>query len=51
MHEVRLPGFGVAFGAATTIIGGMEALADGVEVVLKYRHRLEDYMDENGHWD
>jgi len=51
MNEVGLPGFGSAFGAATTFIGGMDALADGVKVVVKYRLRVEDYMDENGRWD
>jgi RHS repeat-associated protein len=51
MNEVGLAGFGSAFGAATTFIGGMDALADGVKVVVKYRLRVEDYMDENGRWD
>ncbi len=51
MNDVGLPGFGSAFGAATTIIGGMDALAEGMSVVLRYRHRLEEYMDENGQWD
>jgi len=51
MNEVRLPGFGSTFGAATTIIGGMDVLAEGVDVVLKYRRHVEDYMDENGRWD
>ncbi|MDW8290202.1 MAG: RHS repeat-associated core domain-containing protein, partial [Armatimonadota bacterium] len=51
MNDVGLLGFGFAFGAATTIIGGLDVLAEGMDVVLKYRHRLEDYMNENGQWD
>lgn len=37
-------------GAIATIAEGAYAAGEGITVVVKYRKRVEAYLDENGDW-
>ncbi len=44
-------GSGGALGAIGTLVSGAEAAGEGIAEVVKYRRRIEDYIDEDGGWE